>query len=77
MDFKDIVIAVLVGYVVTDVALSMMHKRGKNLFEKVFSGDFTSSDTLISLAMGVVGGIIAYYIIQNYKELEETIEKTF
>lgn len=77
MDSRDIVIAVLVGYVVTDIALSMMQRKSKSLLEKLLSGDAMGSDHLIAIAIGIAGGVVAYYIMQNYKELETTIEKTF
>lgn len=69
---KDVVIAVLVAYVVTDILCSLMggHKQ-KSLLEKVWDGD---SSMLTCLVLGVVSGFIAWYIARNQSQVIHTLE---
>lgn len=69
---KDFVIAVLVAYVVTDILCSLMgaHKH-RSVLERVWDGN---SSMLTCLALGIIAGIIAWYIARNQSQVIHTLE---
>ena len=68
VQWKDVVIGLLVAYVVIDVLLSFMIKRKyPSLVEKLIES-ISSSNGIIIIGIGILAGFVAWYLSSKSKE---------
>ena len=74
MNLKDILIGILVAYVVMDVLISMLAKRSyPSLIEKMLGG-LDQENVMMACVIGVLAGVLAWYLAKNSKELFKPLE---
>lgn len=62
MNWKDILLGLLAGYMVVDIMMSVMSKQKlPSVFEKVFSM-IEDTNVMISLGVGVAVGALVWYL---------------